>query len=350
MKRIFPGLAMLLLACSPAPEEPAGEKRTPMSSPTRWIPAVANPSAVLLEGPARVVSETPSVAEISASLHLRVRSVSVAVGDRIEAGEPVLEVYAPELVAAAARWLGGREQLAAIDERLAHLRALHKDGLARSDQLLELAVNRSETAAMVDANLAVLTGNGVDPSQARSIVRRGSVVLRAPLAGTVTSVIERLGRSEEPGTVFAVIEGERAARIEAELVGKMPSAVRATFVTLDGREIPLADTPVATRLEPRSGRTRVWLEPREPVLLPGGVSGTLRLRTKAPALEVPTSALVTRDGETRVYVLHDGAPKASSVQVVRDSGTSALVVGDLEAGQSVAEIGASVSGADGETP
>ncbi|NJK89395.1 MAG: hypothetical protein HC923_08300 [Myxococcales bacterium] len=111
----------------------------------------------------------------------------------------------------------------------------------------------------------------------------------------------------------------------------------ATFVSSRGDRIALRTPSIAEWTDPRSGQLERWFLPAEDVKLPDGLVGRVVLGATANVVEVPSSSLVRGSDETMVFVLEEGVPKAVPIEVLRDSGTSALVQGELTVGDDVAE-------------
>ena len=245
----------------------------------------------------------------------------------------------PELTEAAVRagTLGARR--AAVLERLEALGALEEEGLARAGELFELRERAASLEMGRRSATALLRGYGIDAAARRRIVQTGRLVLRSPEDGLVVERQGVPGAVYEPGgPPLLTVASLRPVRIEASLVGPVPKGVSVVFVAQDGRQMPVAAAPMSSFPDP-SGRVRVWLRPEPPRELPDGLPGRLRVSFPEGAVEVPSAALRRRGGPTEVAVLEDGAtaPRWVPVELLLDSGTSAVVRGELTAGTRVAQ-------------
>ena len=270
----------------------------------------------------------------------RVLRFLVAPGDRVGAGDPVAELVLPEVAEAAARLDALARRRALVRSRLRQLESLEKEGLTRAEALFDL---RSQAAALREEQRvaeAVLGGYRIgEPDRGRSsgsepTIRDGRFLLRAPEAGVVVARPGRTGEVLEPGAdPLLVLAAPRPVRIEASLVGPLPAGATARFVTQDGRKVPLGPQPMASYRDGTTGRVTVWWAPDPPVELPDRLPGHVRLALPSGAVEVPSGALRDR----AVAVLRDGEVAWVEVEVLLDSGTSAVVRGDLDPGEEVAQ-------------
>jgi RND family efflux transporter MFP subunit len=253
----------------------------------------------------------PRLAAVSSEIASRVASVEARLGDRVEAGAPLvrlddtLERLSLDRFEAAER--ADVARLADARRRLEDARRLvARDNLPANE--LE-----SREAAVAEAE-AILAEERAEIERRRERLRRH--VVRAPFAGTVVARLVEAGEWVEPGT--AVVDLVATDRLVVDLPVPQrhyPRVGPETGVTLGFEAI--ADAEVEARVVarvPRSDptartfRLRVAPETDGLAIAPGmSASATLRLATGREAVVVPRDA-ITRypDGRVTVWVVTGG--------------------------------------------
>jgi membrane fusion protein, heavy metal efflux system len=331
-------LGLVLWGCAtpagePAPAEPApdehGDAHGHASSPTAWVEVRAPQDATLLEAPATVVARADGRARIDVPYRSTVVEARVRVGDRVEAGAAMIEVAVPELLAAAAVLSGADDQIGTHQRRKDRLEDLQGQGLVGAADVFELERQLGSLSAERRLALATFKAAGVDPRQRAEVLRRGTVVMRSPIAGVVAHLDATPGAVIDPGGRLATVLGRAPARIEVTHTEPLPADLGLEFVGSDGSRFALHPTPVATAIEPGLGRTIAWYEPEDGEPRADGLRGRVVVHARADdLLEVPRGALRLHEG--RAYVARRGAladdePEEVQVEVLRSSGASALV-------------------------
>ena len=273
-------------------------------------------------------------------------SVFVQVGDRVEKGADLVELRMPEAIEAAAVLAGARAQIGAHEARRERLEQLKQQGLVGASEVFELDSGIGRLSAERRLALAQLSAAGIDADERRELLVRGTVILRAPVAGVVAELDAIPGDVVEPGESLAQILGQGQARIEVAYTGALPSEVTLEFVDLDRQSFSLQPDPVATAIEPGLGRTLAWYQPAEQQQLAHGVRGRVIVSSNdGELLEVPRRALRLHEG--RAWVGRrppaGGEPELVEVEVLRSVGSSALVrSAELRVGDRVAADAATV--------
>ncbi len=331
-------LSLALASCGGEAEvetiEPEAAAAT--SAATRWVAPRAPDDASILEAPA-VVRAPLATGDVSAAVRVRVVAIHATPGSVVAAGDPVVDVAAPELLDAAATYAGASRGARESAGRAAELEALRAEGLASNAQIFERRARATELATERDRAAAVLRAAGVDPSRAGSLLRRGVLTLEAPVAGVVAALHARVGEIHEPGAEpLATVVGEAAPRVEVRTSSSWPEARAIVFEASDGRSIALAPTPLATVVDPADGTRLAWYGPLEPCALPDGLVGTARVAETESLWEVPVTAVAQRTGRSELVRRRGDAVARVEVEVVGSAGASALVRGDLHASDAVA--------------
>jgi multidrug efflux pump subunit AcrA (membrane-fusion protein) len=314
-------------ACDKAPALPAplpaAEALAP-SAPTRWVAARALTDEALLEAPARVLAAPESSAVVATPATARVVRVRVRPGQRVTAGEAVLDVQMPSVLQAAGALSAASLKLEAALRRKTQLDALQAEGLVRSADVLELDAQLASLKADAQAARASLRGAGVSDAAAEQLLSGdGTVSLRAPLSGVVVAVEVHPGEVREPsGLPLLHISGEGALQVEARLPAGLPLG-RLVFVDGAGHASPLDACTRSPRLDEHDGTRLTWCTPSADAGLSAGAVGRARLLPDEGWVLVPAGAVAqgvvqVREGET-----HHAVP----VQLVASSGADAIVVG-----------------------
>lgn len=324
----------LLLGCTgPAAPPAAGEAEAhadhhaPASSATAWVAVGVPRDATLLEAPATVVAGAEGRASLDVAYRSTVVEARVRVGDRVEAGAALVEVAVPELLAAAAVLSGADDQIGTHRRRKDRLEDLQGQGLVGAADVFELERQLGALSAERRLALATFKAAGVDPRHRGEVLRRGTVVLRSPIAGVVSHLDAAVGAVMEPGGRLATVLGHAPARVEVAYTEPLPPGLPLEFVGRDGSRFALRPTPVATAIEPGLGRTLAWYEPEDGQPRADGLRGRVVVHAAVDGChEVPRGALRLHEG--RAYVARRGTagePEEVEVEVLRSSGASALV-------------------------
>jgi cobalt-zinc-cadmium efflux system membrane fusion protein len=340
-------LAWLTLACAQTPDEHEAEHHDEARSlTTAWVDVQRPSDASLLELPARIVAAADTRARLDAPLRGSVVVVHVQVGDRVEQGAAIVELRMPEAIEAAATLAGTRAQIGAHQARRERLEQLKGQGLVGGGEVFQVESGIGRLSAERRLALAQLTAAGIDATERRAVLERGTVILAAPVAGVVAELEAIPGAVVDAGESLAQILGQGAARVEVAYTGALPSDVTLEFVGANHSRFALQSTPVATAIEPGLGRTLAWYEPADGHALAHGVRGRVIISgTDNDLLEVPRRALRLHEGRAWVgrRPAEGGQAEPVEVQVLRSVGSSALIrSAELQVGDRVAADAATV--------
>lgn len=271
----------------------------------------------------RIVQVTPRVGGFVERLYVNVT------GQPVRRGQPLLELYSPELLAAQQELL-----LAA--------------GLQRSIGQSAVPGIPDNTTDLVAAAKRRFQLWDVSDAQVNEILRTGqtrrTMTLYAPASGVVTERTVVQGQSIMPGEKLFTIADLSRVWVEADLRGADAASVRAG-TTADIEITGLGARSFTGRVEyvyptletdARTTRARIAVANTSGLLKPG-MYATVRLSTPSrTALTVPTSAVV-RTGE-RAFVFVDlggGKLKSQDVELGASAGDYTEVLLGVEPGQHV---------------
>jgi cobalt-zinc-cadmium efflux system membrane fusion protein len=259
-------------------------------------------SAGVLRAPARVAFRDGAVSRLGAPFAGRVERVQVRTGDRVAAGAALLLLDCPEAASSRASLLSAqaavREARAALERQANMLQA----GVGTERERLQA----EKSVVEADAELA----------RARASVRFAgdgqgtTVVLRAPIAGTVVSRNATVGAAVEPGGEPLIELGDPSELwIAADVFEQDLSFVREgapATVELPSVREPLrghvASVGAVVDGNARTAPVRIILDQQQELLRPG-MFGRARIESAEEALALPTEAVLIEGGrQTIVYV------------------------------------------------
>jgi RND family efflux transporter MFP subunit len=295
-------LGVLALAgCGEAPREP--EPATAAATPAGASYVVAD-TQLTATFEASGVAEPMQRAALATKLMSRVTSVTVQEGDRVTAGQVLVQLDARELEARGERVAAGLASALAswrdAQQHAVRMRALFADSAAPKAQLdqAEAALARAE-AGVREARAAGAELEAIGDY----------ATLRAPFAGVVTQRLIEPGALASPGQPLLVVEEQSRLRIAATAA---PDAVRGIRpgqqlrATLSGRLVPA----VVEGLVPAPGGHLVTVNaivPNRDGLVFSGSAATLSLPMGVRTGRLVPAAALVREGDlTGIRVRRSG--------------------------------------------
>ncbi|HET8729313.1 MAG TPA: efflux RND transporter periplasmic adaptor subunit, partial [Alphaproteobacteria bacterium] len=247
-------------------------------------------------------------------LHVR------AVNDRVKRGQPVAEVYAPDLLAAQEEYL-----------------LVRKSG---SDDLAQAARERLSLLGLTEAQIRTL-------EKLREPTRR--VVLYAPSSGVVTQLGAREGAAVSPGMAVASIVDLSRVWIVAQVPEKQLGWIargkkaEATLAAMPGERYAGKVEYVYPEVDPqtRTVKVRFSVENTELTLRPGMIANvTIHGGTRKQVLVVPSEAVIRTGARTVVIVDEgDGRFRPQEVAVGSGAGDQTEIKEGLKAAEKVVVSG-----------
>jgi len=257
-----------------------------------------------LRAPAHVEFKDGAIAQLGAPFEGRVVKVHVHTGDSVHVGDALVPLDCPE--AAAVR--------AAVDTGSATLREA-RAALDRERRMLDEGVGIERERLAAETKVAELEAEVTRAQASVRFVGGGTgttVVLRAPMAGTVISRKATEGLTvPQGGDPLVEIGDPNTLWIVADVFERDLPMVRTgatTHVTLPSLEEPLAGkvvsigTVVATGS--RTAPVRIAVEPKARQAWRPGMYGRadIALARTEGALTLPTEAVLVKGKDTVVYV------------------------------------------------
>jgi len=282
----------------------------------------------------RVVWDERRLTKVSARIQGRIERLHVNfTGARIGAGQPLLDIYSPDLVAAQREYL------------------LASDGAERSKESSP-ADSRSMMEELRDASRSRLKAWGVSDQQIRELDRkrqpRQVVTISSPVAGVVMERLVTAGQYVNEGTPLVSVGSLSNVWVIAELYENDIDRIAAgtsALVTTDafpGKSFQgkVAFVDPVVNPETRTLKVRVDLDNRHGFLKPEMFVKVMLKGRKIKALAVPEGSVIFTGDRSMVWVESSpGRFVPRNVSVGRKGGGYYEVVSGLAGGESVAASG-----------
>lgn len=243
----------------------------------------------------------------------------LAPGDRVKAGDPLVELLVPE-------WAAAEHEV--------------------------LAVMQSGDARLIEAARDRLRLLGIDAREIQRLETTGTAqshfILRAPISGVVQALDLRMGMSLSSGQTLVRIGGLDAVWLEVAVPEVLAGSVRVgdrALVSLAGGGGATVEGRVSALLPAldeatRTLRVRVELPNRDGRLRPGqSAQVTLSAASEADALAVPTEAVIRTGKRAVVMLAQQGSFRPIEVILGREVGDRTVIAGGLTEGQQVVASG-----------
>lgn len=281
-------------------------------------------------------------AELSAQTSGRVRSVAVDVGDRVAAGQVLLQLSAVEQRASVD---GAQAQLRAAVASADEAEASYRRYAALAEGQYVSRAQLDQARATRDAARAARVAAAAQVAQAQQPA--DYTVVRAPFAGVISARQVQPGEAVVTGQALLSLYAPGAQRIEVQVPQSDADAIRAApraQVRLDdGRTLQVPQVTVFPTADPRSHSVtvRVPLPALQPAPAPGstakvGFPPAAGDATDAVPLSMPASALLQRGELSAAYVLADGRLSLRQLRIGQRDAQRVEVLAGLRAGERVA--------------
>lgn len=358
---LTPMLALILAGCggSHTGEAPAAASTKPAAR-VKVTAAAVRPWPRQVEGMGTVEARLESV--IAAKAMGYIQAIHAREGDRVSAGQTLVEISARELNAGVEQARAAQQEarsaeveadnaIAAAEAQAALARATHQrmknlhDRKSLSDQEFDEASARLSAAEaglrMAQARKQQVSGKIAQTSAAVAAAESQLSYLRitAPYAGIVTARMAEPGGLASPGMPLLKLEQTSGYRLVAsfpesvlgqvKLGMKIPVEIAAAGIAAEGSVVE-----IVPRLDPQARTFPVKISlPADP-LLRGGLFGVAHLTGgAATVIAVPSSAVRTNGQLTTVFVVEDGRAHGRLVQLGEERNGAREVLAGLSAGE-----------------
>jgi RND family efflux transporter MFP subunit len=271
--------------------------------------------------------------------------VTVAEGDRVRAGDVLVEIDAREPRAQAERARAGGEELesaieaAAANAQLAattfrRFEALRERGSA-SQQEYDEARTR-DTAARAELARLTASRQGARAAVTQAAAVLGYSTVRAPNDGVVTARFVDPGAQAAPGVPLVTVEEERATRVDVAVPDSISvDANNRAFVETGDQRLEARVIHVQPSVDSIARTSLVKLELARPLRAGTYVKVSFPLGER-PAIVIPAATLVRRGQLTSVFVIgNDDVARMRLVSIGATSGAEVEVLSGLDAGERI---------------
>ncbi len=303
------------------------------------VPGVVEPNAY------RQVTVTPLVGG-------RVVRVSVQLGDHVRKGQPIAQVYSPELAEARTKYVAARAMLDAHDRELQRTQKLVEIGAASRQELERIhAEHAAQTADVESAKSRLqLLGVDADASSSSKPQENATTNVPAPIDGVVTERLANAGLNVDPTTkLFTIVDLSNVwvvGDVYERDLQRVHQGARATVTTtafparLEGR-VSFIDPQLNTAT--RTAKVRVEVaNPRGDLRLGMYTDVAIESAGTSSVLMIPRDAVQSVGDSQVVYVSSPSDPARFTerqVRLGRTAGSQVEVLTGLSAGDSVVSKG-----------
>lgn len=253
------------------------------------------------------------VGHVSSQVEGMIKKVHVALGDRVEAGQPLVEIESAVIGDAQAAYLDAQGMLRLARRNFERVSELRKDQIASEREFLQAKQEAEAAEIRAQAALGKLTRLGTDDTG------RGRVVLRAPLAGTVLAMHAVAGEIAKTDESLLTVSDNKTVWVWADLYERDIAAVKngqakqrltaaIAVKAYPGEEFPGTVELVSPAMDASSRTVKVRIEVgNEDGRLLAGMFAAVRLFLPGTdaRLAIPRAALLEDEGRAFVFVHHD---------------------------------------------
>jgi cobalt-zinc-cadmium efflux system membrane fusion protein len=262
------------------------------------------------------------VTHLAPSTEARVRSVRVSLGQRVRAGEALVELESVGLGEAQSQYLAARGAHELARRAAERVESLHQEKIASEKEWLQARADRDATELRVKAAQEKLLRLGHTPAEVEALARnaagaRGGLVLRAPTGGTVLEMHAVPGELVRPDQSILTVGDLSDLWIWADLyedqLGRVTTAARGMLragikvKAFPGEVFPGTVDFVGPTMDEktRTVKVRIAVKNGDGKLRAGMFAAVeLYLPGEEEALAVPRSALLSDEGRSFVFVHH----------------------------------------------
>jgi RND family efflux transporter MFP subunit len=307
----------------------------------RTAPVARRAIAATIDLPGVVEANAYAQVAVTPTAAGRVTRVHAALGQSVRRGQPLAELFSPDLAEAQREYISAHADLSAHERELARTTKLVQIGAASRQELERLEAEHVSRQAVVESGRSRLILMGMSDGAVDRLASAGSVgatvAVPAPLTGVVTERLANPGLNVETTSKLFTVADLSTVWVVADVYEKDLGRVRVgdravveapagSGTAIEGR-VSYIDPQL--NLETRTARARIEL-PNPGERLRFGTFARVRLQGAGgePALVVPTAAVQTIGARQVVYVAaDDGAPRTFVEREVR---LGARAAGDVE--------------------
>ncbi|WP_461829285.1 efflux RND transporter periplasmic adaptor subunit [Aquifex sp.] len=290
-----------------------------------------------LKLPAEVNENLTEIYKVYSPVEGIVRKLYVKEGDRVRKGEPLVEVFSPEIASLVAQVKIAKARMESSKKLLGKYEKLFKDRFVKSTEyyrvLSEYLTSKGEYEALTN--------------QLRSLgeVRNNNLILRTSLTGIVTLQGVSPGESVGPDTEIFEIHTHRNLWVygwlEEEKRKLVKEGMKGVVLTKDGDKEECTVDFVSHKIDRKTRKLKVrCVAPNEKhTLLPGMFVTLLIGVEKGEAFIVPKSAVQEIEGKYYIFVRTEKGFEPKEVRILDSLDGYYVIEGEIHEGERVAITG-----------
>lgn len=310
---------------------------------------VASPTDKTLPYPAQIVIPTPQLWVVSTPVAGMVTSLSVARGDRVDAGQPLLIMQSPSFVSQQREYLNAVAQEALATQQLTRNTQLFQ-GNAVPQRVLETSQTEARQASFVVAErrqmlrLSGLSDEAIEKLTSEAAIN-ATLAVASPQSATVVDIVVSPGQRLDQSAPLIKLARLSPLWVEIAIPASSISAIRlGAQVDIDGYARPGQVVLVSETADPATQTVLVRAEvPNNSELRPGQTAAARIgiLSSGESAWEIPYSALIRRGEQASVLVATVGGFRVVPVTLMAEDQDHVVVSGGITDKDEIAVSGIS---------
>jgi len=285
------------------------------------VKAERRPVSVPLRLTGEVQFDERRIAHVSSLTEGIIRHVHVALGDKVEPGQPLVEIESVAVGEAQATVFEEQAMLTLAERNYERVSALSAEGIASEKELIESKQELAAARIRTSAARAKLERLGMSRRSERGkATPRGRLVLRAPTAGTVLQMHAVAGEVAKPEEPLVTIGDNASLWVWADVYerdialvmneqGKRPLAAMVSVKAFPGEEFAGTVDFISPSMNEssRTVKLRISVPNTDGRLLAGMFASVdVFIPGEAEVLALPADAVLSDSGRAFVFVRHSG--------------------------------------------
>jgi RND family efflux transporter MFP subunit len=338
----LPSIAMAEDAVKISPEQVT-------SLGVRVVHAVPSPTDKTLPYPAQIVIPMPQLWVVSSPVAGMVTGLSVARGDRVNAGQPLVAMESPSFVSQQRDYLQAVAQEVLTSQQLTRNTQLFQSNTV-PQRVLEASQNEARQASIVVAErrqmlrLSGLSDDAISRLTSEAAIN-ASLAVAAPRAATVVDILVSPGQRVEQTASLIKLAQLSPLWVEIAIPASNIRAIRpGAKVEVEGYATPGQVVLISETADAATQTILVRAEvPNTGELRPGQTAqARIGFASSAErAWELPYSALIRRGEEASVFVATSGGFRLVPVKLLEEDQDHVVVSGAITEKDEVAVSGIS---------
>ena len=293
--------------------------------------------AAVAELPARVVASRSGANTAVAPFAGAVTRVHVLAGQAVKAGDPIAAVASRDFAENQSGLVEARSQAQIAEAVFARAKTLKEEGLISGASLQDAEAEAKRARAMLAEHERFARSAGEGAAN-----EAGAYIVRAPVAGRVSSVSVRAGDMVEALSPVASIATGDGYWVEIQAPARLAGRIGVGDAVEFGPELRGEILSVGGAIDPMTRSIAVTASAPDAAGLRLGEMIRVRILgtdTAGAQFEAPGDSVIRVDGEDVVFVAVDSGFQLVPVDVLGRTSSRVIVSGKLQAGAQVAASG-----------